>query len=130
MVLDCTAFRPIRFESEKDMDRRNFISDVGRLFVLGSFYPGISVHGRPGFGPSAGFGRVVRVVDRAATDHSRIDASVVEAMLDHAVRAFWDTGETKDAWRAFFPGLRLSTDVIGIKVNAINQYLPTHPEVV
>jgi uncharacterized protein (DUF362 family) len=72
--------------------------------------------------------RVVVVTDGSVLDGSTIRQDIVRTMLDVGLEALTGTATPADAWRALFPDL--SPDLsIGLKVNTINRYLSSHPEV-
>jgi uncharacterized protein (DUF362 family) len=49
-------------------------------------------------------------------------------MVDSAIRTLAETHDLGEAWKALFPGID-SSSTIAIKVNCINRYLSSHPEV-
>lgn len=66
--------------------------------------------------------------DIDATSGSMINESVVQIMIDESIKSMTGIPSVGDAWQSIFPGITASS-VIGIKVNALNEYLPAHPEV-
>jgi len=63
-------------------------------------------------------------------DSSRvINAEAVKPVISDTLTELTGTGSVRDAWMKIFPTLQ-SGDVIGFKVNCINQHLSSHPEVV
>jgi len=66
---------------------------------------------------------------RAVDDNWRINASVVQEMVDRAILEWSGTSSLQDAWAKILPGLQ-DTHMIAIKVNCINRHLSTHPPVV
>ncbi len=72
--------------------------------------------------------RVVVVTDVRVLQNSVIRPDVVRTMLDCGITALTGTDTPADAWLTLFPDL--AADVtIGLKVNTINRYLSSHPEV-
>jgi uncharacterized protein (DUF362 family) len=69
------------------------------------------------------------VHDPDATSGTTINQSVVQSMMDEAIMALTGTSTPQEAWLAGLPGLT-RYEVIGIKVNCINRYCSSHPEVV
>ncbi|KPL19116.1 MAG: hypothetical protein AMJ92_04380 [candidate division Zixibacteria bacterium SM23_81] len=72
--------------------------------------------------------RVVIVTDEAASAGSTIVADVVHVMMDRAIMELTDEISVGAAWLSLFPGIT-SASQIGIKVNCINRYCSSHPEV-
>ena len=74
--------------------------------------------------------RVVRIADSRMLDSSRvINTDAVKPVISDVLTELTGTGSVKDAWMKIFPNLQ-SSDVIGFKINCINQHLSSHPEVV
>ena len=72
---------------------------------------------------------VVIVHDSLASQGSAIQPDVARIMIDEGIKALTGESTVGDAWLSIFPGLE-SNHVIGIKVNTISSFLPTHREVV
>lgn len=69
--------------------------------------------------------RVVIHRNEQATEGRTIMPGIVRDMLQASIEAFTKGG----GWPALFPNYRAG-DTFGIKVNCLNRYLPSHPEVV
>jgi len=116
-------------ETERnEIDRRDFLkrAAIGTAgFALTS-----SLTGFPGGRGWAGedLTRVVIVTDQAATSGTAIETDVVSVMTDRGIMELTAQGSVGQAWRSLFPGITASSR-IGIKVNCINRYLSSHPEV-
>jgi uncharacterized protein (DUF362 family) len=72
--------------------------------------------------------RVVIVEDVNATDGWTINSGTVQIMMDSAVMGLTQITDIGEAWKSLFPDITLSS-VIAIKVNCINHYLSSHPQV-
>jgi uncharacterized protein (DUF362 family) len=81
-----------------------------------------------GFAPSDLASDVVQCFHEEATSGSTINEPVVQMMMDESVMALAGVRDVGEAWKSFFPGIT-ETSIIGIKINCINRYLATHPEV-
>ena len=113
----------------ENVSRRAFIGKVSRVAVGLSLLPSVRLSdGKSFLGPWPG--RVVRVVDSKATSGSTIDGDVVQTMMDEAIKTFTGKTDVAEGWATLFPSIRLSTDVVSIKVNCINPHLYSHLEVV
>ena len=113
------------------MDRREFLEKCSKASL--GLYLAHTVSGckvKHAVSPVHTGNRVVRVIDSNATSNLTIRQDIVQSMMDQAIRSLTGTQDVRDGWSALFPGIDLSHDVVGIKVNAINPDLPTHPEVV
>jgi uncharacterized protein (DUF362 family) len=111
------------------LNRRDFIkrAAMGTAgFALASSLPGLS--GNNGWADPK-TSRVVIVTDQAASSGTSIVTDVAAAMMDSGIMEL--TGETAvgGAWKSLFPDITPASR-IGIKVNCINRYLSSHPEVV
>ncbi len=71
-------------------------------------------------------GDVVQCFDENATTGNTINGSVVQIMMDASIMTLTETYDVGEAWKSVFPGVT-ETSIIGIKVNAINEYLSAHP---
>jgi hypothetical protein len=72
--------------------------------------------------------RVVVVTDDRVLQNSAIRPDVVRTMLDCGMAALTGAETPAEAWLTLFPDL--SADLaIGLKVNTINRFLSSHPEV-
>jgi uncharacterized protein (DUF362 family) len=113
----------------KELSRRDFLKFVGigaaGLAVRPRLLPGLT----RGLSSSDLASDVVRCFHEEATTGSVINEPVVQMMMDESVMALAGIRDVGEAWKTFFPGITASS-VIGIKVNCINRYCPTHPEVV
>lgn len=72
---------------------------------------------------------VVQCFDENATSGSSINEPVVQSMMDASIKQLTGINDVGEAWKSIFPGIT-ENSIIGIKINAINEYLPTHPEFV
>jgi len=72
---------------------------------------------------------VVICRDVEATSGSVINDAVVQIMIDESIKNLTGMSNVGDAWFSILPGIT-SSSIIGIKVNALNEYLPAHPQVV
>jgi hypothetical protein len=73
--------------------------------------------------------RIVIVTDEAASSGTTIVPDVVQVMMDRGVMELTGEPSVSQAWQSLLPGL-VPTSRIGIKVNCINRYLSSHPQVV
>ncbi|MBE0432132.1 DUF362 domain-containing protein [candidate division WOR-3 bacterium] len=72
---------------------------------------------------------VVQCFDENATSGSSINEPVVQIMMDASIKQLTGINDVGEAWKSVFPGI-IENSIIGIKINAINEYLPAHPEFV
>ena len=72
--------------------------------------------------------RVVIVTDDLVATGSIIDPSIVRIMIDAGIMALTDAATAEEGWLNLFPDLSPEANV-GIKINTINRYLSSHPEV-
>lgn len=72
--------------------------------------------------------RVVIVTDDQVLMGSAIDPGVVRVMVDSGIKALTDASTPAESWLSIFPDLGVDLSV-GIKINTINSYLSSHPEV-
>jgi uncharacterized protein (DUF362 family) len=72
--------------------------------------------------------RVVVVNDDSVLNGSIITQSVVQVMVDAAIKSLTDQSNVGGAWKSLFPGINQNS-VICIKVNCVNRYLSSHPKV-
>ena len=74
--------------------------------------------------------RVIMASHNNVVDASeQIHANIVRTTVDETLVALTNTSSIRDAWTYIFPRLQ-SSDVVGIKVNCLNSFLPSHPELV
>jgi hypothetical protein len=107
----------------KDISRRDFIKYCG-LGALGLVIkPNLFCAKTPDLMRN---GDVIQCFDESATTGNTINESVVQIMMDASIKTLTGINDVGDAWKSVFPGIT-DTSVISIKVNAINQYLSTHP---
>ena len=80
--------------------------------------------------PDGAKSRVVRISDtRMLNSAEKVDPAAVKPAIAQALTDLTGSGSVKDAWMKIFPDLQAS-DIVGFKVNCINRYLSSHPEVV
>ncbi len=72
---------------------------------------------------------VVQCFDENATSGATINVSVVQTMVDESIKTLTGIENVGEAWKSIFPGIN-DTSVIGVKVNCINNAVPTNPELV
>jgi len=73
--------------------------------------------------------KVIVSRDEGASQGSIIVTDYVQLIMDEGIRQLTGIFDIGTAYKSLFPGIS-SDSVIGIKVNCINPYLPTHPQVV
>ncbi len=110
----------------KDITRRDFIKYCG-VGALGLMLKPNLFYGRTKDGQRAS--DVIQCFDENATSGSSINESVAQAMMDASIKQLTGINDVGEAWKSVFPGIT-ENSVISIKVNVINEYLPTHPEFV
>jgi len=112
----------------KQIDRRDFLRRTAMGTAGLALTPALT--GLPVKRVWAGddLSRVVIVTDQAASSGTAIEPDVVSVMMDRGIMELTDQGSVGQAWRSLFPGITQSSRV-GIKVNCINRYLSSHPEV-
>ncbi|MEO0077983.1 MAG: DUF362 domain-containing protein [candidate division WOR-3 bacterium] len=114
---------------KRDVSRRDFLKLIGigvvGLAVRPKIVPGLTHD----FGSGDLASDVVQCFHEQATSGSTINEPIVQMMMDESVMALAGVRDVGEAWKSFFPGITESS-IIGIKVNCINRYLPTHLEVV
>lgn len=74
-------------------------------------------------------GRVIEVKDDGLTSGGKLVSSAVGPALKRLVLGLTGKADLKAAWAVLLPGWAVG-QVVGIKVNVLNQRVPTHPEVV
>jgi len=72
---------------------------------------------------------VVQCYHEQATTGNTINEPVVQLMVDESIKALAGLSSVGEAWKTIFPGIT-DTSVIGIKVNCVNNQLPSHAHVV
>jgi hypothetical protein len=110
----------------KDISRRDFIKfcSVGTLGLM--LRPNLFFGGtKDGTRASD----VIQCFHDNATTGATINEPVVQIMMDESIKTLTGINNVGEAWKSIFPGITESS-IISIKVNAINEYLPTHPEFV
>ncbi|MDH4211295.1 MAG: DUF362 domain-containing protein [candidate division WOR-3 bacterium] len=110
----------------KDITRRDFIKYCG-VGALGLVLKPNLIYGRTPGGQRAS--DVIQCFDENATSGSTINEPIVQTMMDASIKQLTGITDVGEAWKSVFPGIT-ENSVISIKVNAINEYLPTHPEFV
>jgi hypothetical protein len=111
----------------KDISRRDFIKYCG-LGTLGLLIKPTLSYAKP-FEDGPLRSNVVQCFHENATTGSTINESVVQIMMDESIKTLTGINDVGDAWKSIFPGIT-ENSVITITVNAINEYLSTHPEFV
>ena len=74
-------------------------------------------------------GRVVELLDSSLSTGAKVNAAAAVAGLRKLLLALTGKTDMKGAWAALIPGLKAG-QVVGIKVNALNSRVPSHPEVI
>ncbi|UCD05768.1 MAG: DUF362 domain-containing protein [candidate division WOR-3 bacterium] len=110
----------------KDITRRDFIKYCG-VGALGLVLKPNLIYGKIPGGQRAS--DVIQCFDENATSGSSINEQVLQSMMDASIRQLTGITDVGEAWKSVFPGIT-ENSVISIKVNVINEYLPTHPEFV
>jgi len=110
----------------KDISRRDFIKfcSVGTLGLL--LKPNV-FYAKTQDGTRAS--DVIQCFHENATTGATINESVVQIMMDESIRTLTGINNVGEAWKSIFPGIT-ENSIISIKVNAINEYLTTHPKFV
>ena len=114
---------------QEDIDRRDFLrrTAMGMAgLALTSSLTGFS--GRRGWA-GGDTSRVVIVTDETASSGITIVPDVVAVMMDRGIMGLTGQPSVGQAWQSLFPGITPDSR-IGIKINCINRYLSSHPEVV
>jgi len=116
---------------ERGINRREFIKTVGTTAAALSFPAGtLSDLSRESIGSNQRDDPRVEVVrDMSAHSGSQVVADIAKVMMDEAIRRYTGIMDIGEAYQFIFPGITIN-DVIGIKVNCINEDLPTHPALV
>ena len=109
-----------------DISRRDFIKYCG-VGALGLVLKPSLIYGKIPGGQRAS--DVIQCFDENATSGSTINEQVAQSMMDASIKRLTGINDLGEAWKSVFPGIT-ENSVISIKVNAINNYLPTHPEFV
>lgn len=109
----------------RDISRRDFIKYCG-LGTLGLLVkPTLSCAKDLNIDPLRS--EVIQCFHEDANTGSTINESVVQIMMDESIKTLTGITDVGAAWKSIFPGIT-ENSVITIKVNVINEYLPTHPE--
>jgi len=104
---------------EKIITRRDFLRVAAGTAVVATLGTGIPQEGRAE--PTA---KVVLIRNAGAVgDQGKIQAEIVQKMLDEAVKNLLGTNDSLEAWKKLIK----SSDVVGIKSNSWPK-LPTPPE--
>ena len=107
-------------KTEKSITRRDFLKGAAGIVLTTAM--GSSL---PASGEAAARSRVVLVRDANVLGRQgEVDAKVLQAMLDQAVKALTNKKDAQAGWKTLIN----KSDVVGIKTNAWRQ-LPTPPEV-
>ena len=72
---------------------------------------------------------VIQCFHEDATTGSTINEGVVQIMMDESIKQLTSINDVGEAWKSIFPGIT-ENNTISIKVNVINEYLPTHRQFV
>jgi len=109
----------------RKVSRREFIGTalIGGIVLAAA--PGLLKGSESGSGVS----RIVYVENPAFSKEMRINPEPLREAIDSLLMKLTDTNSISEAWKALLPGYEKG-QVIGIKVNCINRWMPSHPEVV
>jgi len=108
----------------RSINRRTFLGIISFTGIAGLIYPRKLISS---FVPSAS-SRVVIVEDNTATNGTFINENTVQVMTDNGIKALAQQNDIGEAWKTLLPNIHSSSN-IAIKVNCMNPFLPTHPEV-
>jgi uncharacterized protein (DUF362 family) len=108
----------------KHMTRRDFLKIAGAGTIGLMTNPKISL-ARTGRRAST----VIQCHDDYATSGSTVNDTVVQIMTDESIKTLTGIADVGEAWKSIFPGIT-DASIIGIKVNAANEYVATRPEFV
>jgi uncharacterized protein (DUF362 family) len=108
----------------KHITRRDFLKVVGAGTIGLMANPRISL-ARTGRQAST----VIQCHDDYATSGSSVNDTVVQIMVDESIKTLTGIADVGEAWKSIFPGIT-DASIIGIKVNAVTEYVPTRPELV
>ncbi len=72
--------------------------------------------------------RVIIVNDDTVLSGNTINQSVVQVMVDSAIKSLTDLPNVNDAWKSLLPGITQNS-VVSIKINCVNSTLSNHSEV-
>lgn len=119
---------------KRDISRRDFLRSASLATATALALP-------PAFGPFSILARkaraqpppqdLVQVVvlrDFSAHQGSQILSDITKVMMDEAIRRYTGILDVGEAYKSVVRNITLDS-VVGIKVNCINSYLPTHPAV-
>jgi len=108
----------------KHFTRRDFLKIAGAGTIGLMTNPRISLART---GPRAS--TVIQCHDDYATSGSAVNDTVVQIMTDESIKTLTGIADVGEAWKSIFPGIT-DASIIGIKVNAANEYVSTRPEFV
>jgi uncharacterized protein (DUF362 family) len=110
-------------EIEMNTGRRTFLKLLSFLGISGAIHPKkiLSKFYKNN-------SRVIIVTDTQATSGTTINTSVVQIMVNSAIKSLAQNDDIGEAWKLLLPGIT-SASRIAIKVNCINSSVPTHPAV-
>jgi uncharacterized protein (DUF362 family) len=108
----------------RGINRRTFFQIISFTGVAGLIYPRKLISSLL---PSAS-SRVVIVEDNTATNGTFINENTVQVMTDNGIKALAQQNDIGEAWKTLLPNIHSSSN-IAIKVNCMNPFMPTHPEV-
>jgi hypothetical protein len=110
----------------KGISRRNFLRylGAGSLGFLAKPLFGLPPRERQGRASD-----VIQCIDDNATTGNSVNTSVAQIMIDESVKVLTGISDLGEAWKSIFPGVT-ENSIIGIKVNTINNAVPTRPELV
>ena len=108
----------------KHLTRRDFLKIAGAGTIGLMANPRISL-ARTGRQAST----VIQCHDDYATSGSSVNDTVVQLMVDESIKTLTGITDVGEAWKSIFPGIT-DASIIGIKVNAVTEYVPARPELV
>ena len=112
----------------KNYNRREFIDNAIKGSIGLLTYPFILTTSQKSNAAPSSKSKVVVVKDETVLSGNRINQDVVQVMVDAAIKKLTGINNIGEAWKSLFPDIK-QTSVISIKVNCINRYLSSHPEV-
>ncbi len=108
----------------RSIDRRSFCRIISFTGIAGLIYPHKLISSLV---PSTS-SRVIIVEDNTATNGTSINEDTVQVMVDNGIKALAQQENVSDAWKTLLANIHSSSNV-AIKVNCMNPFMPTHPEV-
>ena len=119
-----------RSQKNKKYSRRDFIEKTAKAGAGVVLYPFMSSGHAKEASAFLDKSRVVVVKEESAvgSDLQTINSDAVLVMVDAGIRSLTGVDDVGEAWKSLFPGLSQSKR-ISIKVNCINRFCSSHPEV-